>query len=339
VRKKKQPLRAAWMLIVATVCWSLSFLSMKALVMTQQTLVPNISTMFLSSLSVIVRFGISSIVLLLFCLPTLKRLTRLEIIQGLGLGIIGGIGLLLQMDGVNYTHGSTSAFLTQCYCLFIPIVVALRERKLPSRLILISSVMVLSGIAILSEVFFKIDARHFTVEWHQIHMGRGEWETIVATIFFTGQILWLERPKFSENSPNHFSLVMFVSTALIVLPVTLVSDSTWHDAVQAFSSGPSLFFAGILTGVCTLGGYVLMNFWQPHIEASKAGLIYCAEPVFVSIFALFLPALFSKLAGINYPNEEWTFNLIAGGGLITGANILIMLQTARAAKQVPAQSG
>ena len=115
---------------------------MKALVMTQLKVVPDASTMFLASLSVMVRFGVSALVLFCFCLPHLKQLTKLEISQGLGLGIIGGIGLLLQMDGVNYTTASTSAFLTQCYCLFIPLVVALRERRWPSPIILISSGLV-----------------------------------------------------------------------------------------------------------------------------------------------------------------------------------------------------
>ncbi len=319
------------MLILATVGWSLSFLSMKALVMTQQTIVPTADTMFLSSLSIIARFGISALVLLFLCLPNLKRLTQLELVQGLGLGIIGGIGLLLQMDGVNYTKGSTSAFLTQCYCLFIPLIVAIRDRRWPAPFLFISTVMVLAGVAILSEAFFTIEVRPFALKWHSLYMGRGEWETILATVFFTGQILWLERPKFLRNDPNRFSLVMFACTALIVLPVPLFSHSSWHDAAVAFSSPAALLFIGILTGVCTMGSYVIMNFWQPHIEASKAGLIYCAEPVFVSIFALFLPQVFSTLADINYPNETWTVHLLTGGGLITGANILIMWQTAHAA--------
>ncbi len=294
---------------------------MKALVMTQQKLAPNASTMFFASLSVMVRFGVSAIVLFFFCLPTFKKFTKLEISQGLGLGIIGGVGLLLQMDGVNYTAASTSAFLTQCYCLFIPLIVALRERRWPSQIILISSVMVLGGIAILARF-----------DWKEMRLGRGEWETILATLFFTAQILWLERRVFSKNNPNHFSLVMFSSTTLILLPVPMFSNSTWSDAWHAYNSFPPLFFASILTIACTLGGYVLMNFWQPHIEASKAGLIYCAEPVFASLFALFLPAIFSRIAGINYPNETWTSHLLSGGGLITGANILIMVQTAKSAK-------
>ena len=46
-----------------------------------------------------------------------------------------------------------------------------------------------------------------------------------------------------------------------------------------------------------------MNTWQPKITATEAGLIYCVEPIFGSGMALFLPALFSAWAAIDYPNE------------------------------------
>jgi drug/metabolite transporter (DMT)-like permease len=69
-----------------------------------------------------------------------------------------------------------------------------------------------------------------------------------------------------------------------------------------------------------------MNKWQPSITATEAGLIYCTEPIFTSVMALFLPALLSAWAGFNYPNETLTWHLLLGGGLITAANVLIQLR-------------
>jgi len=82
----------------------------------------------------------------------------------------------------------------------------------------------------------------------------------------------------------------------------------------------------LLTGFCTLGSFTIMNKWQPKISATEAGLIYCFEPIFGSIMALFLPAIFSRWAGLGYANEPVTWHLLAGGGLITLANILIQLR-------------
>jgi hypothetical protein len=50
------------------------------------------------------------------------------------------------------------------------------------------------------------------------------------------------------------------------------------------------------------------------------------EPIFGSLMAVFLPAMFSAIAGINYPNETATWTLLVGGGLITFANLLLHLK-------------
>jgi drug/metabolite transporter (DMT)-like permease len=86
-----------------------------------------------------------------------------------------------------------------------------------------------------------------------------------------------------------------------------------------------LGFTLVLTVFCTYAAYSLMNAWQPKITATEAGLIYCVEPIFGSLLSLFLPALFSTLAGIDYRNETGTWTLLAGGGLITLANVLLQL--------------
>jgi hypothetical protein len=44
--------------------------------------------------------------------------------------------------------------------------------------------------------------------------------------------------------------------------------------------------------------------------------------------ALFLPAMFSAFALIAYPNEIATWRLLAGGGLITLANVLLQMKPA-----------
>jgi len=77
--------------------------------------------------------------------------------------------------------------------------------------------------------------------------------------------------------------------------------------------------------VCTFGGYLLMNRWQPLVSATQAGLIYCAEPVFVSLLVLFLPVWLARFAEVTYANESLTWRLLLGGGLITLANAIITL--------------
>jgi drug/metabolite transporter (DMT)-like permease len=86
-----------------------------------------------------------------------------------------------------------------------------------------------------------------------------------------------------------------------------------------------LLFLLILTLPCTLGAYMMMNYWQRHVTPVQAGLIYCMEPVFTSAYALFLPGIFSVWAGVNYPNEILTPSLVIGGAFILAANVLVLI--------------
>jgi drug/metabolite transporter (DMT)-like permease len=302
------------MLVVASAFWGLSFPTTKALAMSQQELLPANSSWFVASLCVVYRFAIAALVLLVLSARSLTRLTRLELEQGLGLGLFSGIGLLLQIDGMAYTSASSSAFLTQCYCLWLPLWVAWRQRRWPPAKVFLSCALVMMGVAALADL-----------DWKQARVGRGEWETIAASLIFTGQILWLERPQYAGNNPRHFSFVMFLIMAGVALPVALLTTQRWGDWFQAYRSAPMLGFLGILVFFCTCGGYLLMNRWQRHVSAIEAGLMYCLEPVFASAFALFLPAWFSNWAAIAYANEKLTASLLVGGGLITAANVLLQL--------------
>jgi drug/metabolite transporter (DMT)-like permease len=215
------------------------------------------------------------------------------------------------MDALAHTSASVSAFLTQTYCLVLPWWVAARDRRWPSCRLFAGSLLVVVGIAILS----GLDLR-------ELKMGRGELQTIVASLIFVGQILWLERPRFAECRTSHSTLVMFAVMGLVSLPVALATTENPRDWWMAFSTPPAWLLIGLMVGFCTLGAFLLMNRWQRHVGAALAGLIYCCEPVFTSVFVLFLPALFSGWAGIAYPNETVTTSLVLGGGLILAANVL-----------------
>ncbi len=302
------------MLILATVFWGLSFPVMKTIGLLQQQLLPGSSSWFGTALANCLRFGFASAVMALFCHKTIRQITRNELWLGAGLGFFGGIGLIFQMDGLNYTSASTSAFLTQAYCIILPGIVALRDRRWPSLKLLASCALVVSGIAVLT----GFDLRTF-------HLGRGEWETLIGSLIFTGQILWLDLPRFKGSNVKHFTLVMFVVILAVSLATTAFTLENTEQIRRLAGSAGVLKLTTVLVLFCTLVAYTMMNHWQPHVPASEAGLVYCAEPVFTSLFALFLPSLLAAWVGVEYANETLTKNLLMGGALILGANILLQI--------------
>ncbi len=309
---------AARILVFCCACWAFSFPTMKALELIGRSQLPAHGSLFFAAACVALRFSAATLLLAPFIGRSLLGLTWREFQQGLGLGVFGGLGLLLQMDGLSYTQASTSAFLTQGYCLWLPVWIALRHRRWPAPVVLVACGMVLLGGAVLAGV----DLRH-------LHLGRGEWETLAGSVFFAAQILWLERPVFRGNNVLRFTLVMFAIMALLTLPLAFLTADTPADLFQAFATPAAGVLMMILVVVCTLVTFLLANRWQPEVSATEAGLLYSTEPVFAAGLVLFIPGLISPWAGIEYPNERLTQNLLVGGGLILAANAALQIHTAR----------
>lgn len=306
--------RAVLMLLLANFLWGISFPTIKALGLLQEALVPGASHWFVTCMTVAPRFLFATLVLLVLQARRLGDTTRSELRQGLLLGFFASGGMFLQNDGLQFTAASTSAFLTQLYAILIPVWLALRRRRDPGLKVWLCSLLVLVGVAVLGRF-----------NWTSLSFGRGEFETLLCSLFFMGQILTLDRAEFSGNRPERITLIMMAAQMCIFWSAAWFTAPQAAALLQPFASWPWLGLTLILTLFCTLAAFMLMNMWQPRMSPTEAGLIYCVEPIFSSLLALFLPGLFSLWAGISYLNETATRELLLGGGLITLANVLLQL--------------
>jgi drug/metabolite transporter (DMT)-like permease len=309
---------AVLMLVLATLYWGLSFPVIKAIVSLNRAMLPGAGSWFVSAAALAPRFVLAAIVMLAFRWRRDGRPTRAEMKQGLGIGIFAAAGTLLQTDGMQFTDASTSAFLTQFSAILIPAWVAVRSGRNPGAIIWTCCVLVLAGVGILG---------HF--DWRSLRFGRGEWETLLCSVFFTGQILWIGKKEFAGNRPASATLVMFAMQAVVFVALAASTAPNLRALEVPWESAAWVGLTLVLTVFCTIGAFSIMTKWQPRITATEAGLIYCAEPVFASVFALFLPALISVWAEINYPNERATWSLLVGGGFVALANVLVQARSAR----------
>ena len=302
-------------LLLANLFWGLSFPLIKAIIFAHQQVLPGSGHWFVTAMTVAPRFLLATTLLALLLRRDLASLTRGEIRQGLLLGLSAALGMYLQNDGLHFTSASTSAFLTQFYAIMIPVWVAFRSRRVPGVVVWVACVLVLAGVAVLGRFDFQA-----------MHLGRGEVETLLSSIFFMWQIFLLSDRTYAANRMLPVTVVMFATEAVGFTVLALATATHPSDFLVPWTGGPWLVFTLLLTAFCTLGSFTLMNRWQPIISATEAGLIYCIEPVFTALMALFLPGWFSHWAGFNYPNETVTWHLLVGGGLVSLANILIQLK-------------
>lgn len=306
---------AARILVLCCLFWSFSFPVMKTLQLIAEQRVPDGGSVFASASVLFWRFGVSALLVGLFLGRQLRRITSLEWKQGVVVGVLGSFGLLLQVDGLAYTEASTSAFLTQGYCVLIPLYLAVRRRRSPPIAVWIACALAIAGAAIL-----------VGMRWDHLHLGRGEWETLVGSVFFSAQILWVDDRRFAGNDTLRWSFVMFATMAVCGLGIALGAGPRLGATLQVYASGAAWLLIGVLVLGCTLVSFLLMNRWQRELPATEAGLLYCTEPVFTSVVSLVLPAWISQLTGLPYANEQLTWRLLAGGALILGANVWLQIR-------------
>jgi len=311
------------MLLLGNVFWGLSFPIIRAVEMANAAWVPA-DSWFVVTYTIAPRFFIALAIVLAIQARGGFRVTRGELRQGMILGIFGMGGILLQNDGLRFTDASTSAFLTQFYAVLIPIWLAFKLRANPGAIVWSSCAMVLAGVAILGRL-----------DWARMRVGRGELETLGSSLFFMVQILCLEDGRYAGNRGSKVTLVMFVWAALAFGLLAAVTAPSAHALAAPWRSAPWVGLTLVLGVLCTVGAFSIMNIWQPKITATEAGLLYCTEPIFASLMALFLPALFSQWAGISYANETATVNLAVGGGLVTLANVLIQFRRPERPRAAP----
>jgi drug/metabolite transporter (DMT)-like permease len=303
------------MLLLANLFWGLSFPVIKAITLLHARLLPAAGTWFSAIYTVAPRFLVGLALFVLWQRRRLAGVTRLEIRQGITMGCFAAAGMLFQNDGLQFTAASTSAFLTQLYAVLIPVWFAIRARRSPGWVVWLCCALVLVGVAVLGRF-----------DWHALRFARGEWETLLSSLFFMGQILCLEDRRFAANRPERLTLVIFATEALIFGVLALWSAPSLQALAAPWGNGAWVGLTLLLTLFCTIGAFSLMNRWQPKITATEAGLVYCFEPMFASAMALFLPAWFSAWGGIDYFNEQLTWTLVVGGGLITIANVAIQIR-------------
>jgi hypothetical protein len=312
--------RAIAMLVLATLYWGLSFPVIKALTTINRLQFPDGGSWFVSAQAVAPRFVAAVVIMLVFGglsegLPTLA-----EAKQGLMVGFFAAAGAFLQTDAMQFIDASSSAFLTQFSAILVPAWIAVRSRRNPGILIWVCCAIVLAGVSVLG---------HF--DWRTMRLGRGGWETLLSAAAYTGQILWIGKREYAGNRARTVTFIMFAVQAVAFSILAARTAPSLRALVAPWYSPVWVALTLTLAVVCTIGAFSLMTSWQPVISETEAGLIYCVEPVFASVFARFVPAIISRFAGIDYPNERATYSLLVGGGLVTLANVLIQMNALRSA--------
>lgn len=199
-----------------------------------------------------------------------KISNKKSIFYGMILGVFLAIATNLQQYAFYYSTAGKIAFVTAMYMFFVPIAGLFLKKKIP----LLTWICVIAGFIGLYFLCFK-GGEDFSI-------NKGDILALICAIFFTGQILCIE--KFSQSCDGiKLSCAQFFTAGIISLILMLIFDHPkWSGIIQA---GPALLYSGILS--CGVA-YTLQVVGQKRCEATIASLVMCMESVFAALFAAIL---------------------------------------------------
>lgn len=295
------------MLLAVTVCWGVSFAAIK-------TAMDHASPV----LFVAVRFTAATL-LLLAAWPWLVRGAsrerrrsyrvlgdRATLRWGFLMGTLIAAGYTTQTIGLTTTSADNSAFLTALSVVLVPVLVFLVHGEKPARPVLAGLGLALLGLAMLTRP----------------DLGRtvtGDLWTVGTAVAYA---VYLERLSAALKRVPYLPLLFW----------TLAVCAGWNGLLAAtveervWEWHPHLAVAlAVTTLLSTLLALYLQNRFQGRTTATRAALIFSAEPVFAAAFSW--AVLGERLSGGS----------LAGALLILGAVLLIELKDAVALNRMEAR--
>ena len=239
-----------------------------------------------------VRFTIAALAMLLLFPRQVGRLGRAQILHGLLLGVIYGIGQLLQTWGLALISPSVSGFATGMYVVFTPILALVLLRKRVAGMVWLAVALATVGLALLTLNGFEV--------------GLGVWLTLASAMCYALHIVLLGQWS-RQGEAFGLSAVQVVAIALVCLLATAPHGPSLPPDPGAWVA---ILYMALIAGA---GAMVMQTWAQSHLPATRAAIVMTTEPVFAAAFAV--------LFGVDV--VSW--RMLVGGGLILAAMYLVEL--------------
>lgn len=239
-----------------------------------------------------VRFTLAAIVMLVLFARPLLRLGRVQVMQGLALGALYGVGQLLQTWGLALIAPSVSGFVTGMYVVFTPILATVLLRQRVRAMVWLAVALATTGLGLLSLRGMSVDL--------------GVWLTLASAAVYALHVVGLgqwSRP----GEALGLSAMQMLAIAVVCLLATVPHGPMLPPDRNAWLA---VLYMALIAGA----GAMLIQTWaQAHLPATRAAIIMTTEPVFAAAFAV---ALGSDLL---------TWRMLAGGALVLAAMYLVEL--------------
>lgn len=216
-------------------------------------------------------YTVATLTLVLIFHRRLLRVTRVELLSGLLIGVVLFAGYAFQTLGLQWTTVSKTGFITGMYVPMVPLLARLFLRQRVAGSALVGVALSVGGLFLLS-----------LNKQFDLAFGPGEWLVLGAALAFALQIVLIS--KFAPSvDPINLAIIQLALTAVlsfIALPLN-------HEPI---APPPALaWLPVILLGTVDMAFTLLgMNWIQQFVSSTRATLIYALEPMWAAFFGVLL---------------------------------------------------
>ncbi len=277
---KNKKMLARLALLLAAVIWGSSFVVLK-------NTLDSLPILFILAF----RFLVAGVFLSAVFWKKLRLINWGSIAKGSVTGVCLFLAYYIQTVGLNNTTPGKNAFLTSVYCIMVPFLFWITDKKKPDAYNIIAAVTCLTGIGLVSLT-------------SDLTVGMGDYMTLFSGFFWAAHIVCIA--KFAKDCDSVlFTIIQFFACGLIALFGSFAFETLpvgWFSATWKELMYMAIFCTGI-TLLC-------QNWGQTHLPPSNAAILLTLESVFGVIFSVLLY------------NEQITLRLFAGFCLIFIATII-----------------
>ena len=214
------------------------------------------------------RFFIATLILAIVFRKEVTSISRDALKAGFLIGAFIVIGYLTQTVGLKYTTASKSGFITGLYVVFTPILAYPILKATLSRKLILAVLMASMGLFLLS----GIDPR-------DLSMNYGDFLTLMCAIAYAFSVVLISKYVKEHSSSVLATIQVFTTCVLCTLSWAVIEP--FQLPTSAIAWGAVFFTAVFATSLAFLG----QNYAQKYTTASKAAIIFTAEPVFALVFS------------------------------------------------------
>jgi drug/metabolite transporter (DMT)-like permease len=242
------------------------------------------------------RFVAASVVMIILRPTCLRNVTRLELLRGLGLGTVLGLGYIAQTYGLRYTSAANSGFITGMFVVLTPVMSWILLRRKTNRNTWMVVALATVGLALLSLNGWSV--------------GIGDLLTLGCAVFFAIHIVGLGEWS-SQYEPYAFSLIQIGAVAVI----SLIAATPGGIALPP---DPGVWEVVAITGVLATAVAFFVQTWvQSLVSATRAAVVMTMEPVFAGLFAVVIGG------------NPLTLRTLGGAACILAAMFIINIKSSR----------